>query len=88
MGAITLTNTTDYSLSANTCPASGANLAAGASCTLSVNFGPKSTGAKRGTVVVNDDDPSTPQLIGLSGTGTSNVTLSPTQSPSPSPRLA
>lgn len=77
MGAITSTNTTDYTISANTCPASGSTLGAGASCTISVTFGPKSTGAKRGTVVINDSDPSTPQLIGLSGTGISNVSLSP-----------
>ncbi len=76
MGAITLTDTTDYTITTNTCPASGATLAAGASCTISVTFNPKSTGAKRGSVVVNDNDPSTPQLIGLSGTGTSNVSLS------------
>ncbi len=76
MGAITLTDTTDYTLSTNTCPASGKTLAGGASCTISVTFGPKSTGSKRGSVVINDSDPSTPQLIGLSGTGTSNVSLS------------
>jgi sugar lactone lactonase YvrE len=77
MGAITLTNATDYTISANTCPASGATLAGGASCAISVTFGPKSTGAKRGAVVINDSDPATPQLIGLSGTGNSNVTLAP-----------
>ena len=76
MGAITLTDTTDYTITTNTCPASGSTLAGGASCTISVNFAPKSTGAKRGSVVINDSDPSTPQLIGLSGTGTSNVSLS------------
>ena len=78
MGTITLTETTDYALSSNTCPASGSTLAAGGSCTIGVTFGPKSTGALRGTVVINDNDPSSPQLIGLSGTGTSNVSLSPT----------
>jgi Abnormal spindle-like microcephaly-assoc'd, ASPM-SPD-2-Hydin/NHL repeat len=78
MGTITLTNSTDYALSANTCPASGSNLNAGSSCTISVTFGPQSTGAKRGSVVINDNDPSSPQLIGLSGTGISNVSLSPT----------
>jgi sugar lactone lactonase YvrE len=77
MGAITSTNTTDYNIASNTCPASGANLAAGASCAINVTFGPKSTGAKRGTIVVNDSDPSSPQLIGLSGTGISNVVLAP-----------
>ena len=78
MGAVTLTNGTDYKISANTCPASGATLAGGAICTISVTFGPQSTGAKRGTVVVNDSDPSSPQFIGLSGTGSSSVALSPT----------
>jgi sugar lactone lactonase YvrE len=77
MNGITLTNTTDFTISSNTCPASGSTLGAGASCTISVTFNPKSTGAKRGTVVIADTDPSSPQLIGLSGTGTSNVTLTP-----------
>jgi hypothetical protein len=78
MGAITLTNTTDYTVATNTCPASGSTLAGGASCNIGVTFGPKSTGAKRGSVVINDNDPSSPQLIGLSGVGISNVSLSPT----------
>ncbi len=77
MGAITSTNTTDYTIATNTCPASGSTLAGGASCSIGVTFGPKSTGAKRGSVVINDNDPSSPQLIGLTGTGISNVSLSP-----------
>ena len=78
MGAITLTDTADFKIVTNTCPASGASLAGGASCNITVNFTPASTGAKRGSVVVNDSDPSSPQLIGLTGTGTSNVVLNPT----------
>jgi sugar lactone lactonase YvrE len=78
MGAITLTNTTDFAISANTCPASGSTLAGGANCSISATFDPQATGAKRGSVVINDSDPSTPQLIGLSGTGVSKVSLSPT----------
>ena len=77
MGAVTLTNTTDYAIVTNTCPASGANLAAGGSCAITVHFTPSSTGPKRGSVVVNDSDPSSPQLIGLTGTGSSSVALSP-----------
>ena len=77
MGAITSTNTTDYTIATNTCPASGSTLAGGASCSIGVTFGPKSTGAKRGSVVINDNDPSSPQLIGLTGTGISNVSLNP-----------
>jgi len=78
MGTITLSNTTDYAIVTNTCPASGSTLAGGTSCTITLNFTPSSTGAKKGTVVINDSDPATPQLIGLNGTGTSNVSLSPT----------
>jgi sugar lactone lactonase YvrE len=78
MGAITLTDTTDFKIVTNTCPASGASLAGGASCNITVNFTPASTGAKRGSVVVNDSDPSSPQLIGLSGAGISKVVLNPT----------
>ena len=75
---ITLTDTTDYAISANTCPATGKTLAAKGTCTISVTFDPQGTGAKRGAVVINDSDPSSPQLVGASGTGTSNVGLSPT----------
>jgi hypothetical protein len=78
MGVITLTQTTDFTISSNTCPANGSKLNAGASCTISVTFSPKSTGAKKGSVVINDSDPASPQQVGLSGTGTSNVALSPT----------
>lgn len=78
MSTITLTDTTDYTITTNTCPASGSTLAGGSSCTISVTFGPKSTGSKRGSVVIRDSDPSSPQLIGLSGTGISKVTLTPT----------
>ena len=78
MGTITLNETTDFTISANTCPASGATLAGGASCSISVTFGPKSTGVKKGTILINDGDPSSPQLVGLNGTGSSNVSLSST----------
>ncbi len=78
MGAITLTETTNFAISANTCPASGSNLAAGASCIISLTFTPLTTGLKKGSVMVNDGDPTSPQIIGLTGTGTSSVTLSPT----------
>jgi hypothetical protein len=77
MGAITLTDATDYVFTSNTCPASGQNLNAGASCTLGIAFSPKSTGLKKGSVVINDGDPTSPQLVGLTGTGTSNVVLNP-----------
>ena len=77
MGTISLTDATNYTISANTCPASGSTLAGGASCTISVKFNPASTGFKRAAVIINDSDPSSPQLVGLAGTGTSNVVLTP-----------
>ena len=77
MGAITLDETTDFAISAKTCPASGSTLAAKASCTISVTFTPKTTGAKKGALVINDSDPSSPQIVGMTGTGTSNVAFKP-----------
>jgi sugar lactone lactonase YvrE len=77
MGAITLNETKDFAIQSNTCPASGKTLAGGASCKIGVTFKPKSTGAKKGAVLINDNDPTSPQIAGVSGTGTSNVVLSP-----------
>lgn len=77
MGSIALTQTTDFAISSNTCPAPGQVLAATASCTIGVVFKPQSTGLKKGAVVINDSDPSTPQVVGLSGTGISNVSFTP-----------
>jgi sugar lactone lactonase YvrE len=77
MGAITLNETTDFAIKSNNCPASGKQLAAGASCQIGLTFTPKSTGAKKGAVLINDNDPTSPQIAGVSGTGISNVVLSP-----------
>jgi sugar lactone lactonase YvrE len=77
MGTISLTQTTDFSISSNTCPASGSPLAAHASCTIGLKFGPQSTGAKKSTLSIGDSDPTSPQFVALTGTGTSNVTLTP-----------
>ena len=77
MGTVSLSETTDFAISANTCPASGSPLAGHASCTISVTFTPLSTGAKKGSVVINDGDPTSPQIVGVTGTGTSKVTFNP-----------
>jgi hypothetical protein len=50
----------------------GSSLAAGANCSISVTFSPKTQGAKTGIVAVDDSASSKPQVIELSGTGTSN----------------
>ncbi|HVN06139.1 MAG TPA: choice-of-anchor D domain-containing protein [Bryobacteraceae bacterium] len=77
MRSIALNETTDFAIAANTCPASGSTLAAAASCTVSVAFKPQTTGAKKGALLINDSDPSSPQVVGMTGTGTSKVAFSP-----------
>jgi trimeric autotransporter adhesin len=73
-----LDETTDFAISSNTCPASGSKLNGGTNCSIGVTFTPASTGIKKGAVLINDSDPTSPQLVGLAGTGISNVSLSPT----------
>ena len=58
--------TTGQFAETNTC---GSSVAAAANCSISVTFSPKSTGAKFGTVTINDSASSKPQVIELSGTG-------------------
>jgi sugar lactone lactonase YvrE len=74
-----LNETTDFAFAVggNTCPAAGQQLAPKGSCTIGLTFTPQSTGLKKGAVIVSDNDPTTPQVIGLSGTGTSLVSISP-----------
>jgi hypothetical protein len=48
----------------------GTSVAAGAKCTITVTFSPKSQGPKWGTVTINDSASSKPQVIELSGNGT------------------
>lgn len=59
----------------NNCPAS---LPTQGTCTFNLTFTPGGGGTASGTVTVTDSDPSSPQFVGLSGTGTSGaVTLMP-----------
>jgi len=75
----TVTVSGDFALtSATTCPSSG-TVAAGASCSISVNFTPGATGLRTGSISISDDAPGSPQTVSLSGTGTGPaVSLSPT----------
>ena len=60
----------DFSLaSQGTCSTS---LAAGASCTLSTQFTPTTTGTRTGTLSVNDNASTTPQVVALTGLGVPN----------------
>ncbi|MFI5118141.1 MAG: choice-of-anchor D domain-containing protein [Terriglobales bacterium] len=59
-----------------TTPCGGA-LAKSAKCTLSVTFTPSNTGSIKGSVSIADSGAGSPQIVGLSGTGTVPVTLAP-----------
>ncbi len=48
----------------------GESVAAGATCTISVTFSPKTQGVTSGTVMIEDSASSKPQVIELAGTGT------------------
>jgi len=75
---VTLTNTAKTALKISSIKASAqfgmtttchANVAAGANCTISVVFMPKSQGTISGTITINDNDSSKPMVIELTGTG-------------------
>jgi hypothetical protein len=63
--SLTGTNSGDFTKS-STC---GTSLAGGASCTLSVRFSPKAVGARSASLTIRDADPTSPQKVGLYGTG-------------------
>jgi len=81
----TLTNTGSVSLNiasiqttgdfaqTNNC---GSSLAGGAKCTINVTFTPTAMGRRTGTLSVNDNASSSPQMVSLSGSGTI-VSLTP-----------
>ena len=77
MGTIVLGEVADFAISSNNCPASGSALAASATCTIGLTFDPQSTGVKKGVLLISNNDPTSPQLVGVTGTGTSNVTFAP-----------
>jgi phospholipase C len=62
----------DYTAS-NTC---GSSLGAGQSCTIDAIFTPSQAGTRWGTVTITDSDGSSPQVLGLTGVGTT-VSVSP-----------
>jgi hypothetical protein len=64
--AITGTNAGDFAQT-HSC---GASLAAAASCTISVTFKPTATGARSASLSVTDSASGSPQLVPLSGIGT------------------
>jgi hypothetical protein len=81
--AVTVTNTGTANLVVGTTPIAGADFAKGAtdtcsgqivapqaSCSIDVRFVPVSTGAKTGTLTINDNSATSPHAVALSGNGT------------------
>ena len=61
------TDPADYVISANTC---GPSIAAGATCTVSVEFKPMAAGTRGAILQFNDDGGKSPQTVTLTGSGT------------------
>ena len=68
-------DTTDFTLTTGAPPACTGTIAA--TCNLYVKFDPLSTGAKKATLVIQDNDPTSPQLVSLTGTGSSYESFTP-----------
>ena len=69
----------EFSVTATTCPTTPATLAAGASCTISVNFHPLAQGPRSDNLTVLNDGPQGRQQVPLSGVGSMGpVLFSPT----------
>jgi hypothetical protein len=72
----TIAVSAQYVISTNGCGPSGTVLAAGSSCTVSVEFKPTGTGTSVGTLSIPDNAEDSPQTVGLSGTGVAAATKS------------
>ncbi len=70
--------TGDFVQSATTtCPIGGAGLSPGASCFVYVAFDPSIGGVRDGQLQIYDSAITSPQIVNLSGTGTSPLTITP-----------
>ena len=61
-------NPGDFTTSADTC--TGTTIAPGDNCTIKASFAPSATGGRSASLAFNDDADDSPQLVALSGTGT------------------
>jgi len=59
-------NTGDFPIESNTC---GNDVAAGASCTVSISFSPTASGLRNANLVIQSNAASSPDMVQLSGTG-------------------
>ncbi len=71
MVAIGGANAADFGKSADTC--TGATVAAGSVCTVNVTFTPPATATYNASLKFTDDASTSPQTVGLTGTGTASA---------------
>lgn len=70
------TNSSDYSITADTCPISPATLAGGASCKITLTFTPSILGSDNATLTITDNASNSP-TVSLTGTGVPPVAVAP-----------
>jgi streptogramin lyase len=63
-----------FTVAGNTC---GASITATSTCTIGLTFSPTAIGSATGTLTFTDSAENSPQVVSLTGTGTTPVTLSP-----------
>jgi 6-phosphogluconolactonase (cycloisomerase 2 family) len=76
--ALTLAASGSFSKSNPASGACGPSLAAGASCTIDVQFSPAVLGSVDGGISISYSGADSPQVVSLTGTGIGQVTVSPT----------
>lgn len=65
-------DTVDFSIATNTCTG-----AVTVSCTIGITFDPQSPGVKKTKLIIHDNDPTNPQIVSISGTGSSYESFTP-----------
>lgn len=65
-------NSSDFSISADTC---GGSIAANASCTISIVFSPQAAGVRTTTLTITDNATNSPQSLTISGTAVPTATI-------------
>ena len=79
IGSVTSSDPAEYAATgAGTCGLISITVAAESSCTLGVAFTPNATGSHSATLSISDNTATSPQSVALTGTGTIDVTVTPT----------
>ena len=65
-------DTADFTIASNTCTGKITT-----SCVIGVTFDPLTAGGKKATLIIHDNDPTNPQLVGLTGNGNQQRVVHP-----------